>query len=208
MEVCTVPKDATIYGGAVERSETEGEHLAALASSELFPFQLLITFAATTLVGIWSSCFAAACNTPYSARFSPRCIPHSGRSASAPSSANRIGLRCKKLEIDPGSAHKVVARWRRGACFQLPVLELLRFAASSTGRAQLRNVAGQPGRARRAREDRKQQNGKEKEQSVWTVLFFGIRQLPIFPGRRQPSIVGVQGLNFCVRDGNRWNPLA
>ena len=59
-----------------------------------------------------------------------------------------------------------------------------------------------------AREDRKQQNGKEKEQSVWTVLFFGIRQLPIFPGRRQPSIVGVQGLNFCVRDGNRWNPLA
>ena len=47
MEVCTVPKGATIYGGAVERSETEGEHLAALASSELFPFQLLITFAAT-----------------------------------------------------------------------------------------------------------------------------------------------------------------
>ena len=71
-----------------------------------------------------------------------RCIPHSGRSASAPSPANRIGLRCKKLEIDPGSAHKVVARWRRGACLQLPVLELLRFAASSTGRAQLRNVAG------------------------------------------------------------------
>ena len=45
--VCTAPKGATIYGGAVERSETEGEHLAALASSELFPFQLLITFAAT-----------------------------------------------------------------------------------------------------------------------------------------------------------------
>ena len=80
VEVCTVPKGATIYGGAVERSETEGEHLAALASSELFPFQLLITFAATTLVGIWSSCFAAACNTPYSARFSPRCIVHRTRS--------------------------------------------------------------------------------------------------------------------------------
>ena len=62
--------------------------------------------------------------------------------------------------------HKVVARWRRGACLQLPVLELLRFAASSTGRAQLRNVAGQLGGARQAREDRKQQNGKEKEQSV------------------------------------------
>ena len=63
---------------------TEGEQLAALGSSELFPFRLLITFAATTLVGIWSSCFAAACNTPYSARFSPRCIAHWARSARIP----------------------------------------------------------------------------------------------------------------------------
>ena len=47
VRVYTAPKGATIYGGAVERSETEGEHLAALASSELFPFQLLITFAVT-----------------------------------------------------------------------------------------------------------------------------------------------------------------
>ena len=101
-----------------------------------------------------------------------RCIPRSGRSAAAPSPANRIGLRCKKLEIDPGSAHKVVARWRRGACLQLPVLELLRFAASSTGRAQLRNVAGQPGRARQAREDREQQNGKEKNSPFG--LFFSL----------------------------------
>ena len=28
--------------------------------------------------------------------------------------------------------------------------------------------------------------------------------LPIFPGRRQPSIVGAGELNFCVRYGNRW----
>ena len=28
--------------------------------------------------------------------------------------------------------------------------------------------------------------------------------LPIFPGRRQPSIVGITELNFCVRNGNRW----
>ena len=187
---------------------TEGEQLAALGSSELFPFRLLITFAATTLVGIWSPCFAAACNAPLFTGHPLRCIPRSGRSAAAPSPANHISIGGKKLGIGPGSAHKVVARWRRGACLQLPVLELLRFAASSTGRAQLRNVAGQLGGARQAREDREQQNGKEKEQSVWTVLFFGIRQLPIFPGRRQPSIVGVQGLNFCVRDGNRWNPLA
>ena len=64
--------------------ETEGEQLAALGNSELFLFRLLITFAATTLVGIWSSCFAAACNTPYSARFSPRCIAHRARSARIP----------------------------------------------------------------------------------------------------------------------------
>ena len=30
--------------------------------------------------------------------------------------------------------------------------------------------------------------------------------LPIFPGRRQPSIFGTIGLNFCVRYGNRWTP--
>ena len=28
--------------------------------------------------------------------------------------------------------------------------------------------------------------------------------LPIFPGRRQPSIFGTTELNFCVRYGNRW----
>ena len=29
-------------------------------------------------------------------------------------------------------------------------------------------------------------------------------RLPIFPGRRQPSIFGTTELNFCVRYGNRW----
>ena len=29
---------------------------------------------------------------------------------------------------------------------------------------------------------------------------------PIFPGRHQPSIVGTNGLNFRVRDGNGWTP--
>ena len=40
----------------------------------------------------------------------------------------------------------------------------------------------------------KEQYGKEKS-----------RHLPIFPGRRQPSIFGTIELNFCVRHGNRWN---
>ena len=92
--------------------ETEGEQLAALGSSELFLFRLLITFAATTLVGIWSSCFAAACNTPYSARFSPRCIAHWARSARIPRKRGQL----------MGVRHYV---------------STLRFAASRTAGAQL-----------------------------------------------------------------------
>ena len=36
----------------------------------------------------------------------------------------------------------------------------------------------------------------------------GIRQRPTLPGRFQPSTIGAKRLNFCVRDGNRWIPLA
>ena len=36
----------------------------------------------------------------------------------------------------------------------------------------------------------------------------GFRQRPTLPGRVQPSTIGAEGLNFCVRDGNRWNPFA
>ena len=31
------------------------------------------------------------------------------------------------------------------------------------------------------------------------------RHLPIFTGRFQPTIFGTSELNFCVRNGNRWN---
>ena len=34
------------------------------------------------------------------------------------------------------------------------------------------------------------------------------RQLSTFPGSHPPSIIDVKGLNFCVRHGNRWIPLA
>ena len=36
----------------------------------------------------------------------------------------------------------------------------------------------------------------------------GIRRRPTLPGRCQPSTIGAERLNFCVRDGNRWVPLA
>ena len=49
--------------------------------------------------------------------------------------------------------------------------------------------------------------GKRKKHSPSRVLFLN-RQLPILPGRFQPSTFGVCGLNCCVRDGNRWNPTA
>ena len=34
------------------------------------------------------------------------------------------------------------------------------------------------------------------------------QQLLILPGRFQPSTFSVYGLNYCVRYGNRWNPIA
>ena len=36
----------------------------------------------------------------------------------------------------------------------------------------------------------------------------GIRRRPTLPGRCQPSTLGAEGLNCCVRYGNRWIPLA
>ena len=50
-------------------------------------------------------------------------------------------------------------------------------------------------------------SGDEKKRHSNECLF-GFRQLPIFPGRLQPSIVGVCALNFCVRNGNRWDRTA
>ena len=37
---------------------------------------------------------------------------------------------------------------------------------------------------------------------------FGIRRRPTLPGRFQPSTISAKRLNFCVRDGYRWFPLA
>ena len=39
------------------------------------------------------------------------------------------------------------------------------------------------------------------------MLLYGFRQRPILPGRLQPSTFGTEGLNFCVRNGNRWDPF-
>ena len=41
-----------------------------------------------------------------------------------------------------------------------------------------------------------------------TAPFHGIRQRPTLPGRLQPSTIGAERLNFCVRYGNRWIPFA
>ena len=40
------------------------------------------------------------------------------------------------------------------------------------------------------------------------MLCIGIRRRLILPGRVQPSTFSAEGLNFCVRDGNRWDPFA
>ena len=40
----------------------------------------------------------------------------------------------------------------------------------------------------------------------WCLI--GMRRRSTLPGRLQPSTIDVLRLNFCVRDGNRWNPQA
>ena len=76
------------------------------------------------------------------------------------------------------SLHSQPQRWLeygRLASLPLAILPIppdSPLAASPTGRAQLRNVAGQLGGARQAREDREQQNGKEKNSPFG--LFFSL----------------------------------
>ena len=47
------------------------------------------------------------------------------------------------------------------------------------------------------------QLSKNKKNSSFE-LFFLCQHRPIFPGRRQPSIVGTDELNCRVRNGNGW----
>ena len=51
-------------------------------------------------------------------------------------------------------------------------------------------------------------NSNNKKGHSRGVSLIGIRRRPILPGRFQPSTFGAEGLNFCVRHGNRWNPFA
>ena len=51
-------------------------------------------------------------------------------------------------------------------------------------------------------------NGLRKKREASLLLLYGFRQRPTLPGRVQPSTIGAEGLNFCVRYGNRWNPFA
>ena len=46
------------------------------------------------------------------------------------------------------------------------------------------------------------------ECSAIELLRLKIRRRPTLPGRVQPSTIGAEGLNFCVRYGNRWDPFA
>ena len=80
-----------------------------------------------TLVGIWSSCSAAACNTPYSARFSPRCIAHRARSAQIPRKRWRLlvqykhGVQCRTpSRSDRFNGVTGVARGPKGRNRNLP----------------------------------------------------------------------------------------
>ena len=48
----------------------------------------------------------------------------------------------------------------------------------------------------------------KKEEAKNCFFFFCNRRRPYLPGRVQPSTSSAEGLNFCVRDENRWIPFA
>ena len=47
-----------------------------------------------------------------------------------------------------------------------------------------------------------------RKEDILANVLCGIRRRPTLPGRFQPSTISVLRLNFCVRDGNRWDPQA
>ena len=49
---------------------------------------------------------------------------------------------------------------------------------------------------------------KKKSTHIKWMPSFWMQQQPIFPDRRQSSIVGASELNFCVRYENRWDLTA
>ena len=49
---------------------------------------------------------------------------------------------------------------------------------------------------------------KTKNPTLMVGFLFWMQQQPIFPDRRQSSIVGASELNFCVRYENRWDLTA
>ena len=51
-------------------------------------------------------------------------------------------------------------------------------------------------------------NPYTKKEHLLLDALHGIRRRPTLPGRVQPSTIGAEGLNFCVRNGNRWDPFA
>ena len=59
----------------------------------------------------------------------------------------------------------------------------------------------EPGQCGQHAAQQKTRFGQNKSDGLSTVA---VLALPIFPGRRQPSIVGRNELNYRVRNGNGW----
>ena len=128
MRACKYAQKAPRTGSWQTEGLTEG--LTQTRAVSMQPLRLLALLASTTLVGIWSSCFAAACNTPYSARFSPRCIAHRARSARIPFQGRlvvmpTVGLRQPK--IPPRKKERLPLPFQnashRKVCICLPLRE-------------------------------------------------------------------------------------
>ena len=47
----------------------------------------------------------------------------------------------------------------------------------------------------------------QKNSAIRRIFYCGNRRRPTLPDRYQSSTIGTEGLNFCVRYGNRWAPF-
>ena len=139
----------------------------------------------------------AACGTPCCSRRSASLLRRLGTLGSGPTDAAMASpsqVQCCTLADHGPGAHS--------RAFASRLHRPLGAAAGEPSQVQCCTLAGH-GAGKDA------VDGKRKMTQLKLSHFsFGIRQCPTLPGRHQPSTIGAERLNFCVRYGNRWIPFA
>ena len=117
------------------------------------------------------------------------------------------GVRLRAASATGGARRRTIPENSHSRAMRSLRFSTLRLPVSPTGRGRLRCqvpcctfTKDEPG------ENMPDEN--EKHPANAECFSFGIRQRPTLPGRLQPSTIGAERLNFCVRYGNRWIPFA